>query len=130
MGEMTITELQALTHDALNELAAGCMWTKAYVDGDTWFWVDREGHTVELPVSERGNLYNCIPDFTGSENPYFALYYVSLLEAEIARRGSSAKVLYVQALAKLLSDRTWVLITASPHLRTVAAVLTLQGEEK
>ena len=122
---MTLTELQALTHSALNELAAKCMWTKDYVDGDTWFWVDRKGHTVELPVSERGNLYNCIPDFTGSENPYLAPYYVSLLEAEIARRGTYAEVLYVKALAELLNYRWWVLITASPHLRTLAAVAVL-----
>ena len=134
---MTLTELQALHPAALNERAAECLWTKNYVEGDTWFWVDREGHTVELPVSERGNLYNFIPDFTGSENPYLAPYYVSLLEAEIVRRGDYLTHKYADVLIKMIEDKhptgwcsSFALLTATADLRTVAAVYVLQQREE
>jgi len=119
---MTLTELQALPLAALNELAAKCMG---------WELDDDGRYTAEFRelVGFKVEYWSYETHWNPSDN----LIQAAELEAEIARRG--LQDVYFQTVKELWRNApdtvgyAWFLMTVPPHLRTVAAVLTLQGEE-
>jgi len=122
---MTITELQALTHDALNELAAKCMgWHK----GAKEYWRDKNNYAKYNYEGWDGHESGMIDYWC----PAYYLDHAAILEAEIARCG--LQDVYFQTVQELWRNVpvrvgfAWFLMTAPPHLRTVAAVHVLQGE--
>ena len=119
---MTLTELQALTPAALNERAAGCMGWE--LDGD-----GRYDALFRELVNFKVEYWSDDTHWNPSDN----LIQAAELEAEIARRGSQRE--YYEVVWGLVESNdavelAWNLLTATPHLRTVAAVLTLKGEVK
>ena len=123
MGKMTLTELQALSPAALNERAAKCMGWE--LDGDGRY------------NAEFRELVNYKVEYWSEDthwNPSGNLIQAAELEAEIARRGlQDVYFQTVQELWRNVPDSVgyaWFLMTVSPDLRTVAAVLTLQGEKQ
>jgi len=120
---MTLTELQALPPDALNERAAKCMGWELDDDGKyTAEFRDLVGFKVEYWSADT------------HWNPSDNLIQAAELEAEIARRGGNGVALkraYIEALVALTrkgKGYRWEIAVGGPYHRTVAAVHVLQGE--